>query len=146
MSSTFLGGVALGLTICSGLASDFTPAPQQFQQELALRFSQSDGAPPGAVQLIECPPGGPHRAFAAGQWYDFRDGHWRLDAALNQQTDNLFLFADRQGHALADAAARWRHLYREGIPYFALFANAYNHPNAFGHGLFVEEILRCLED
>jgi len=55
-------------------------------------------------------------------------------------------FADRQGHALADAAARWRHLYREGIPYFALFANAYNHPNAFGHGLFVEEILRCLED
>ena len=107
MSSTFLGGVALGLTICSGLASDFTPAPQQFQQELALRFSQSDGAPPGAVQLIECPPGGPHRAFAAGQWYDFRDGHWRLDAALNQQTDNLFFFADRQGQPLK-ASIPWR--------------------------------------
>ena len=54
-------------------------------------------------------------------------------------------FADLHGHALADTAARWSHLHREGIPYFALFANAYNHPNAFGHGLFVEEILTCLE-
>ena len=36
-------------------------------------------------------------------------------------------------------------LHREGVPYFALFANAYNHPNAFGHGLFIEEILRCLD-
>jgi hypothetical protein len=54
-------------------------------------------------------------------------------------------FADRHGYALADTAARWKHLHREGIPYFALFANAYNHPNAFGHGLFIEEIMRCLE-
>ncbi len=54
-------------------------------------------------------------------------------------------FAQRHGHALADTAARWKHLHREGVPYFALFANAYNHPNAFGHGLFIEEIMRCLE-
>lgn len=54
-------------------------------------------------------------------------------------------FADRHGIALADTSARWAHLHREGIPYFGLFANAYNHPNAFGHGLFVEEILSCLE-
>ena len=46
---------------------------------------------------------------------------------------------------LADTAARWSHLHREGIPYFALFANAYNHPNDFGHGLFLEEILNCLK-
>ncbi|MBI5693250.1 MAG: hypothetical protein HZC55_24495 [Verrucomicrobia bacterium] len=70
---------------------------------------------------------------------EMKDGQPRLlDAFLRR-------FADRHGYALADTAARWKHLYREGIPYFALFANAYNHPNAFGHGLFIEEILRCLE-
>jgi hypothetical protein len=52
-------------------------------------------------------------------------------------------FASAHGHALADTAARWKHLHREGIPYFALFNNAYNHPNAFGHGLFIEEIMKC---
>lgn len=52
-------------------------------------------------------------------------------------------FASEHGLALADAAARWKHLHHEGIPYFALFNNAYNHPNAFGHGLFVEEIMKC---
>jgi hypothetical protein len=70
---------------------------------------------------------------------EMKDGQPRLlDAFLRR-------FADRHGYALADTAARWKHLHREGIPYFALFANAYNHPNAFGHGLFIEEILRCLE-
>ena len=52
-------------------------------------------------------------------------------------------FAREHGCALADAAARWKHLHREGIPYFSLFNNAYNHPNAFGHRLFVEEIMKC---
>lgn len=70
---------------------------------------------------------------------EMKDGQPRLlDSFLRR-------FADRHGYALADAAARWKHLHREGIPYFALFANAYNHPNAFGHGLFIEEILKCLE-
>jgi hypothetical protein len=58
--------------------------------------------------------------------------------------DFLRKFAAAKGCALADAAARWKHLYREGIPYFSLFNNAYNHPNAFGHRLFVEEIIRCI--
>ncbi len=59
-----------------------------------------------------------------------------LDAFLRE-------FAHQRGHSLGDAAARWKHLHREGIPYFALFNNAYNHPNAFGHGLFVEEAMKC---
>jgi hypothetical protein len=54
-------------------------------------------------------------------------------------------FADRHGYALADAAARWKHLHREGVPYFALFNNAFNHPNAFGHQLFIEEIMQCFQ-
>ena len=55
-------------------------------------------------------------------------------------------FAADRGHALADAAARWKHLHREGVPYFALFGNAFNHPNAYGHGLFIEEIMKCFQD
>ena len=71
-------------------------------------------------------------------------------AAMKEEQPRLldrFLrrFANQHGYALADTAARWEHLHREGIPYFTLFANAYNHPNAFGHGLFIEEIMRCLE-
>lgn len=70
---------------------------------------------------------------------EMKDGQPRLlDSFLRR-------FAGRHGQALADTAARWKHLHCEGIPYFALFANAYNHPNAFGHGLFIEEIVRCLE-
>ena len=46
----------------------------------------------------------------------------------------------------AITAARWKHLHREGIPYFALFGNAFNHPNAYGHGLFIEEIMTCFQD
>jgi hypothetical protein len=65
------------------------------------------------------------------------------DEAPRLLDDFLRRFARERGHALADAAARWKHLYREGIPYFALFNNGYNHPNAYGHGLFIEEILKC---
>lgn len=71
---------------------------------------------------------------------EMKDGQPRLlDTFLRR-------FAADHGHALADAAARWKHLHREGIPYFALFNNAYNHPNAEGHRLFVEEIMRCFEE
>jgi lysophospholipase L1-like esterase len=68
---------------------------------------------------------------------EMKDGQpRRLDNFLRR-------FAAEHGYALADAAARWKHLYKEGIPYFAMFNNGYNHPNASGHRLFVEEILKC---
>lgn len=68
---------------------------------------------------------------------EMKDGQPRLlDRFLRE-------FAAARGYALADTAARWKHLHREGIPYFSLFNNGYNHPNAFGHRLFVEEILKC---
>lgn len=70
---------------------------------------------------------------------EMKDGQPRLlDRFLRE-------FAAARGYALADAAARWKHLHREGIPYFALFNNGYNHPNAFGHRIFVEEILKCFQ-
>ena len=71
---------------------------------------------------------------------EMKDGRPRLlDTFLRE-------FAAERGHALADAAARWKHLHREGLPYFALFGNAFNHPNAYGHGLFIEEIMKCFLD
>ena len=71
MSSSLRGGAALGLALCTSLAADFTPAAQQFQQEVAQHFTERDGAPTGPVQLVESTPGGTNRAFAAGK------GIWR---------------------------------------------------------------------
>lgn len=52
-------------------------------------------------------------------------------------------FAEKNNFAVADTSSRWDHLYKEGIPYPTILINAYNHPNAFGHTLFVEELLKC---
>jgi hypothetical protein len=74
MSSQGLSDAIWGLTICVGLSADFQPAPQQFRQEIAQFFTAADGAPTGAVQLIECAAGGLARAFADGRWHEFRHG------------------------------------------------------------------------
>jgi hypothetical protein len=107
MSSTLLGGAALGLTLCASLAADFTPAAQQFQQEVAQHFTERDGAPTGPVQLVECTPSGTDRVFAAGQWHEFRNGRWSLNAGLKPQNDSRFVFADQQGQPL-EATIPWR--------------------------------------
>jgi GDSL-like Lipase/Acylhydrolase family/Domain of unknown function (DUF4815) len=52
-------------------------------------------------------------------------------------------FTQEHKIALADASNRWSNLYKQGIPYFSCFNNGYNHPNAFGHKIFVEEIMKC---
>jgi lysophospholipase L1-like esterase len=44
--------------------------------------------------------------------------------------------------AMADAAARWNHLWKEGLPYTTLLSNGYNHPDDRGHMLFVEELMK----
>src|ERR1017187_9583080 len=107
MSSSLRGGAALGLALCTSLAADFTPAAQQFQQEVAQHFTERDGAPTGPVQLVECTPGGTNRAFAAGKWYEFRCGRWNLNAGLRPQNDSQFVFAGQQGQPL-EATIPWR--------------------------------------
>jgi hypothetical protein len=107
MSSTFLGSAILGLTICAGVAAEFTPAAQQFQQEVAQHFSERDGAPTGPVQLVECAPGGLTRVFAGGRWYEFLAGRWNLNAALSPRDDSRFIFAGQQGQPL-EANIPWR--------------------------------------
>jgi lysophospholipase L1-like esterase len=53
--------------------------------------------------------------------------------------------ADQKHLALADAAARWGHLYKEGIPYTTLLVNSYNHPDDRGHEMFAEELFKCFQ-
>lgn len=52
-------------------------------------------------------------------------------------------FADKHNVALADASARWEHLWKEGIPYITLLHNTINHPDDRGHRLFAEELWKC---
>jgi hypothetical protein len=106
MSSNFLAGSALGLVLSSSLAADFTPGAQPFQQEVAPHFTDADGAPTGPVQLVESSPRS-NRVLAAGQWYEFRDGHWNLNDTWKQQNDNRFVLAGLQGQPL-EAAIPWR--------------------------------------
>ena len=52
-------------------------------------------------------------------------------------------FAEKHHVALADAAARWEHLAKEGLPYLTLLHNTINHPDDRGHRLFAEELWKC---
>lgn len=54
-------------------------------------------------------------------------------------------FAAKRGLALADASARWEHLWKEGLPYVTLLRNGINHPDDRGHALFADELMRCFE-
>lgn len=52
-------------------------------------------------------------------------------------------YAKEHNIALADASARWEHLWKEGIPYITLLDNSINHPNDYGHKMFAEELIKC---
>lgn len=55
----------------------------------------------------------------------------------------LHQLADTHGVAIADASARWGHLWREGLPYTTLLANGINHPDDRGHAIFADELMKC---
>lgn len=101
--------LALGLGIYTGVTADVTPAPQRFRQEIARSFTAKDGLPAGKVQLIECTSEGMGRAFAAGQWYEFREGRWQPVPGLRARNDNEFIFADAKGQQVG-VAAPWREI------------------------------------
>jgi len=42
---------------------------------------------------------------------------------------------------VADASAEWCKLWRRGIPYVTILANAINHPDVRGHELFARVLL-----
>ncbi len=47
--------------------------------------------------------------------------------------------------ALADASARWEHLWKEGLPYITLLRNGINHPDDRGHAMFADEVMKCFD-
>ena len=59
---------------------------------------------------------------------------------------NLRRYAEAHGLAVADASARWEHLWKEGIPYVTLLRNGINHPDDRGHALFADELMKCFEE
>jgi lysophospholipase L1-like esterase len=54
-------------------------------------------------------------------------------------------FANKHNVGLADASARWEHLWKEGLPYVTLLNNTINHPDDRGHRLFAEELWKCFQ-
>ena len=126
MLTKFLFGAALGLAVPTGLAADVQPAPQQFRQEIAQHYTEKEGAPMGAVQLLDCPAGGPTRTFAAGQWYEFRDRSWHVNDTLKPRSDDSFTFADNKGQTV-QVPLPWREvrqLLRAGTDSYVVGANS----------------------
>ncbi len=52
-------------------------------------------------------------------------------------------YAQKHNLALADASARWEHLWKEGLPYVTLLRNGINHPDDRGHAIFADELMKC---
>ncbi len=89
------------------------------------------------------------------EWAMLTPHYFRRDwMGLSAQTDcdddprpyTAFLrrFAAENGVGLADAALRWGHLWREGIPYETLFRNNINHPDAWGMSFFADSLMDFL--
>lgn len=100
-----------GTILSANAALDFTPAPQQFRQEVAHRFREADGLPNGAVQLIDVAPDGVVRAFALGRWHEFREGRWPEVAALAARNESEFIFPDASGQPVT-VALRWSDVFQ----------------------------------
>lgn len=80
----------------------------------------------------------PH--FTHPAWMGFTS---MREAENRVYVEALRQFADDNGVALADASARWGHLWKEGLPYLTLLRNRLNHPEDRGHRLFAEELWKC---
>ncbi len=65
----------------------------------------------------------------------------KFDADPRPYVQGLHRFAEAKSVALADGAQRWCNLWRQGIPYPTLLANAINHPDVRGHALLADALL-----
>jgi len=79
------------------------------------------------------------------------EGSWTPSASFRDKDTRDLVAVLRElgssgpaGVGCADLAGRWENLWREGIPFPALLANGFNHPDARGHRLFYEEICRAI--
>ncbi len=94
------------LFLIGATASEFKPAAQRFQQEVAV-FAQGNGLERGEIQLIEALNDGPVRAFSGGHWYQLRDGNWSVVESLSPRDESQFTFADAGGKRV-EASVPWR--------------------------------------
>jgi len=65
----------------------------------------------------------------------------KFDRDPRPYVQDLYRFAQAHEVALADGAQRWCDLWRQGIPYTTLLANAINHPDARGHALLADALM-----
>ena len=89
--------LTLGLLTVALHAAGFTPAPQQFRQEIAQRFTTAEGLPANDVQLVDLAAEGTPRAFAGGRWSELREGKWQELPALTPKSGREFVFVDAGG-------------------------------------------------
>jgi len=83
----------------------------------------------------------PH--FTMMPWMGFKTF---LEKDGREYVHALRRFAEKHNVALADASARWEHLWMEGLPYVTLLKNGINHPDDRGHALFAEELIKCFAE
>ncbi len=65
----------------------------------------------------------------------------KFDEDPRPYVQGLYRFSKENNIALADGAQRWCNLWRQGIPYTTLLANAINHPDARGHALLADALM-----
>lgn len=80
----------------------------------------------------------PH--YVRRDWMDLKQQH-DCDEDPRPYVHFLRRFAAENNVGLADAALRWGHLWREGIPYETLFLNNINHPDALGLSFFADALM-----
>jgi len=79
----------------------------------------------------------PH--FVRPDWMDASSV--RVETDPRPYVEGLRRFAAAHNVALADAALRWGHLLKEGIPYVTLLSNGINHPDDRGHEIFAQALI-----
>ena len=65
----------------------------------------------------------------------------KVDEDPRPYVRGLRVFAADNGIAVADAAKLWGELWRKGIPYPVILANAINHPDERGHEMFADALM-----
>jgi hypothetical protein len=78
-------------------AAALDPIPQAFVQEVARRYSTTNGLPTGSVSLIEVSADGSPRCFAEGRWYALTEGRWNPMTAVPVCGPDEFRFLNDRG-------------------------------------------------
>jgi lysophospholipase L1-like esterase len=85
--------------------------------------------------------------FVTPSYFDFDYMKFKSFQDPDRRAHDLFLYnlTEQRHLGLADAAARWGHLWKEGVPYTTYLVNSVNHPDDRGHEFFAEELMKNFE-